>query len=396
MTFLGTLAGLLWWYAFIVHIYEMFGVSSLSIVISLTSAVSAISPVLGGIIAKYIDRRRIILFRYITYSMLLYLLSTVTKFYIIVLCLMLIYAVASLASPSISSLIADYSNKKTYGTSYSLIWFSRIIGYCIGPLIGGLIIHLLGLNYSLVIASLFSISSAATSLLLRKVEANTNSSTSYGMRGISDLLNFLRKAIKRKKLLSLLLYTLIDGSCMGLLSIGEPLYMKEALRMKKYEVNYAFGILHVGDAIFSIPSGKISDKIGRDKCVILAVMANSLFTIMFANNRSKLLLIPIMLGIGCVGTLAAIAYRAAVAEVTETSDRALMFGCIRSTYRIGGIISPLIVPLIIMYGLSMPLYIAATLWLLSAILIYYAFIWGKDERHINKSSQKSSQLKEDL
>jgi len=105
-----------------------------------------------------------------------------------------------------------------------------------------------------------------------------------------------------------------------------PLYSENQLKLDTREIGLLFSIPSIANLTFSIPAGKITDRIGKKKSMILSLVGRSLFCMFFILSKSWLwaiLAFYLMIVFDILTKPASVVW---IANVTDSENRGMMMG----------------------------------------------------------------------
>ncbi len=173
----------------------------------------------------------------------------------------------------------------------------------------------------------------------------------------------------RSQLLLIFGTVLINLIGFGIVIPVLPLYA-ERFGASPLVIGLLIGIYSAMQCIFTPILGKLSDRVGRRPVLLISILGTSLgFLLMgMAQGLPLLFLGRIIDGITGGNISTAQAY---IADVTTPQDRSRGMGLIGAAFGLGFIFGPAIGGLLAHFSMSAPLYFAAALAALNALLVYW-------------------------
>ena len=192
---------------------------------------------------------------------------------------------SSIMAPSRSAIIADSTSRNGRATAYGIISTLSVPGWTLGPMIGGLVTGLWGLQANFwVVFTLFIIGTVL--LLLVKepkktldTEATTkNDKTTAGLSSVFSVPRELRKFLLASCAVSL--FISFSGSVFQPIL---PVYLEETLFASSAQIGLFFTLAEVGRMAAQTPGGKLSDRTGRKLIIASSLLGNTIFIYLFSS-----------------------------------------------------------------------------------------------------------------
>lgn len=171
----------------------------------------------------------------------------------------------------------------------------------------------------------------------------------------------------RGAILLLMINIFLIFTGIGLVIPIMPTYMNE-LHISGSVVGLLVAAFSLTQLVFSPLAGKLSDKMGRKKIIVVGMLVFAVSEWLFGfSNGAFMLFIARMLG-GIGGALIMPAVMAYTADVTTMKDRAKGMGFINAAITTGFIIGPGVGGYIAEFGIRVPFYGAAIAGLIAAVV----------------------------
>jgi MFS family permease len=268
----------------------------------------------------------------------------------------------ALTIPASMALMARASKRETRGGSMGVYSTMRMLGFSIGPLIGGFLHDRLGFN-----ATFY----AGTASIL------------VGMFLVQIWVNEAPTAVPVKKPRSLwivdreLLTSGIVGAGFATFVMASDFSMMTTLEnefnARLYQTALGFGVafsaLMVGRLLFQIPLGRLSDRIGRKPLIVsgLILMAPATASLGLAVTSLQLTGLRLLQGLASAG-IAASTF-ALAADLSKSGSEGQQMSIITSGFGLGIALGPLIAGVLAVSSFELPFMVGGGLSLLGAWIV---------------------------
>ncbi|MFW9883365.1 MAG: MFS transporter [Candidatus Thorarchaeota archaeon] len=198
--------------------------------------------------------------------------------------------------PAANAFVSDMTTPENRGTAMGYLSMGNMVGFVIGPSLGGVLAEFLGIRLPFVVAAIASlVTLVILNLIVREPERRTTQSELEKHR-----VPVREVFAKNAKVYSALGITMFANMfAIGILEVAFMLDAVQRYAFSPLEIGLFFGILGVIVIIGNVGFGKISDLIGR-KWLIAAgslVAALSLYLFMIASGTNDFYLAGAILGV---------------------------------------------------------------------------------------------------
>ena len=258
------------------------------------------------------------------------------------------------------ALIAESSDTSTRGKSFGFHRAIDTLGAVVGPLIALLAIHFLDNNFRLIFFLAFIPACIGILLLLffvkeRKKEANISPALNLSWRNLDPSFKIF--------LLISFVFALGNSSDAFLILRAQNLGLSVAL------VVLAYVIFNFTYAIFSIPAGIISDKIGPKKVLFSGFLLFSIIYLFFGLTNNSLILWFLFPFYGIYMALTEGVGKAYISNLVPQEKTGTAFGVYQTTIGLCTFFASLIAGLLWTYiGVSAPFIFGSVMAIISAFL----------------------------
>ncbi len=269
----------------------------------------------------------------------------------------------ALTIPAGMALLAANTEKKTRGGSMGVYTTARLIGFGLGPLIGGALHDTLGFNAAFyTAAACIAIATVLVQLWIKDTPA--------------------RDTIKSRRSFRLFDRTLMSPGILGAglavfamasaFSMMTPLESEfnERLQQGAFAFGAAFSVLILSRLLLQVPFGRLSDRFGRKAVIVsgLVIMAPATGLMGEVHTTLQLLGLRAVQGIGSAG-IAAPAF-ALAADMATAGNAGRQMALTTMGFGLGIATGPLIAGGLAVFSFRLPFIVAAILLLTAAWAIH--------------------------
>ena len=352
-------------------------VSQLSgIIFGITYLITAIFSPIWGHAADRVGRKPMILRAGIGLSIVYLLMGFVPNVYIlIVLCA--VQGAITGYSTACNTLIATQTDREHVGYALGTLSTASIAGSLLGPTLSGVIEATLGLKAVFFIISGLLFIAFIITLLLVQESFVRNDKKSQGLREIWN-------SVPQKELTVVILITFFVLG-IGLYSV-EPIMTQYVSRLSPGASHIALisGLVFSATGLSNIISaprlGKLSDKIGAHKVIMISLMVAGVLYIpqAFVQNPWQLLVLRFLLGFAMGGLIPSVSIM--IKKITPDNFTGRIFGFNMSLGYLGVAAGSVLGGQIAgRFSFQYVFYVTSALMFLNAIWVYYRVYkkWGK-------------------
>ena len=239
--------------------------------------------------------------------------------------------------PAANAYVSDVTTPKNRGTAMGYLSMGNMVGFIIGPALGGFLAQFLGIRIPFILAA---IATLITMLFLHVlVQEPTKKIVKEAIPKI-PLRTIISRAQRCYGILGIAMFA--NMFAMGILEVAFMLDAVINLGVEPYEIGMFFGVIGITMMIGNVGFGKLSDIRGRKWLIVLGAMIGALSMIMFiyATTTMELLLAGIVLSIGM--SMRGPAIQALIADVTDPSAYGVLMGAFGAVSNSAYAVSPLI------------------------------------------------------
>lgn len=278
--------------------------------------------------------------------------------------------------PASLALITTATEKRSRGGSMGIYTTMRMVGFAIGPLMGGFLYIHFGFDVTFYAgAAAIFIGMALVQLWVDEVPHDTAAEAGRPFRVIDrDLLT--------AGIIGLGLATFVMASAFSMMSALETQF-NARLNETALGFSIAFSGLMISRLIFQIPLGRLSDYIGRKPIIIvgLILMAPATALLGGAGSTLQLTLVRLLQGLASAG-IAAPAF-ALAADLAKAGGEGRQMSIVTMGFGLGIALGPLIAGVLAVSFFELPFLIGGVMSLLGAWIVY---------QYVPESVQRKTQV----
>ncbi len=266
--------------------------------------------------------------------------------------------------PASMALMAEITKKETRGGAMGVYSTLRIVGFTIGPLVGGFLKDSFGFNaafyagFGFIMLAMFLIQ-----IWIKDVKVQKKN------KEIKKKVRIIEKELLSPGILSAASATFMMAAAFSILTALENEFNSK-LNINAFQFGIAFSMLMVTRLLFQVPLGKYSDNIGR-KPIILAglfLMCPGTILLGISGSLGQLIIFRLLQGIAAA-CIAAPAF-AVAADLSRVGGEGRQMSIITMGFGLGIAAGPLIAGLLAVIFFELPFIVLGILSLVSTWIVY--------------------------
>jgi MFS family permease len=264
--------------------------------------------------------------------------------------------------PASLALMAVITEKKTRGGSMGFYSTMRMLGFALGPLIGGFLKVRFGFNAAFCVGAGFSF------LAMLLVQIWVHDAPVPKKAAVPKRFQIIDPSLLNAGILSAALATFVMANGFSMVTTLENEF-NARLDMTALGFGIAFSVLMVGRLAFQIPLGRLSDFIGRKPLVLvgLLLMAPATALLGEVNDMHQLILARFFQGVASA-CIAAPAF-AVVADLSQTGGEGRQMSVITMGFSLGLAAGPLLAGLLAVLFFELPFLVGGLMSLVAAWIV---------------------------
>ena len=261
------------------------------------------------------------------------------------------------------ALMAAVTEKSTRGGAMGIYTTMRVIGFAVGPLIGGFLQVHYGFEISFYAGAGFIFLAVILIQLMIREDPRRVAAAASGFRGLIDP-SLLNAGIWGA---SLAIFLMAANSSMMVTLQNE---FNQRLSQDALGFGFAFSSIMVGRILFQMPLGRLSDRVGRKPLIILGLVLMAPLTALLAAATSiqQLIGIRILQGVA-VAAIAAPAY-ALGADVSSVGGEGRQMSVLAAGFMLGMALGPLAAGVLAVFFFELPFLVGGVASLVGAGVVY--------------------------
>ena len=311
-----------------------FGFFNLGLLMAIPSLFSIFLRLPIGTVADRIGKNRIVLFALAIQSFSFLLLGVLSSLSSLFAIRILQGMVVSFFPPVITATIYDLAIPTSKGTMFGVFFTSIGLAMISGPLISSLFLQFLDFNTFFMSLSLFP----AIALIIYLIGMTKDQTKEEKKSRISSLW----RVLKNTDVLALCSCRILFAITTSIFATVFSVYAKDTLLIAASLVSALFMIRGSTNTFIRLPSGKISDRIGRKKPILLSYALVSVIFYLFSETISFIAFALIMALYGFAWGLRVAPETALISDLVENKDANVGIALLQTMFPIGNTIGSLL------------------------------------------------------
>lgn len=270
----------------------------------------------------------------------------------------------ALTIPASMALMAIATQKHSRGGSMGVYSTMRMVGFAIGPLLGGLLYEQYGFDAAFIVGSGFIL----LGILLVQMWVN-EAKPQVEQQNNKPKFQVFDLSLLHKGILATGFATFVMAADFSMISDLENQF-NARLNQTAVAFGVAFSALMVSRLIFQIPLGRLSDKIGRKPLLIagLILMAPATLLLGYVDSTMQFTGLRVVQGLASAA-IAAPAF-ALAADLSRKGGEGRQMSIVTMGFGLGIAIGPLITGILAVQSFTLPFLILAILTLVGLLIVY--------------------------
>jgi len=239
--------------------------------------------------------------------------------------------------PAANAFVSDVTTPKNRGTAMGYLSMGNMVGFVVGPALGGFLAQFLGIRIPFILAGIAAL--VTMGLLYVLVQEPVKKTIKEAVHKVP-----IREVLSRARGIygALGVAMFANMFAMGILEVAFMLDAVINLGIQPYEIGIFFGVIGITMIFGNVGFGKLSDMRGRKWLIVIGafVGAGSMGLFIFAQNSIDLMIAGIVLSIGM--SMRGPAIQALIADATDPSAYGTLMGVFGAVSNSAYAVSPLI------------------------------------------------------
>ncbi len=239
--------------------------------------------------------------------------------------------------PAANAFVSDVTTSKNRGTAMGYLSMGNMVGFVVGPALGGFLAQFLGIRIPFILAGLAAFFTMGLLYVLVQEPVKRTIKEAVPKVPIREVLSRARGIYG-----ALGIAMFANMFAMGILEVAFMLDAVINLNIQPYEIGIFFGVIGITMIIGNVGFGKLSDMRGRKWLIVIGAIvgAGSMGLFILAQTSVDLVIAGIVLSIGM--SMRGPAIQALIADVTDRSAYGTMMGVFGAVSNSAYAVSPLI------------------------------------------------------
>lgn len=269
----------------------------------------------------------------------------------------------ALTIPASMALMAAITEKKTRGGAMGFYSTLRMIGFAIGPLIGGFLKVHFGFNAAFYAGAGFSfLAITLVQLWVHDVPVPENS-------GPREKFKIIDVSLLSPGIITAALSTFVMASGFSMVTTLENEF-NARLSITALDFAVAFSVLMVGRLLFQVPLGRLSDFIGRKPLIFIGLLLMAPATALLGGVHDLLQFILIRLFQGIASACIAAPAFAIAADLSRVGGEGRQMGLITTGFGLGLATGPLLAGVLAIVFFELPFLTGGLMSLIAAWVVF--------------------------
>ncbi len=270
----------------------------------------------------------------------------------------------ALTIPASMAIMAGVTTKATRGGSMGVYTTMRMVGFAVGPILGGLIVESLGFNAAFIAGGvLIFIGMGLVQAWVRDVPV-----PAPGPGATVRKFKYWDKDVFTVGMVGLSLATFVMAGAFSMMTTLEKQF-NERLHETAIGFSIAFSAVMISRLIFQIPLGRLSDKLGRKPLIIggLVFMAPATALLGVVLTTAQLTGLRLLQGIAAAA-IAAPAF-ALAADISKAGGEGRQMSIITMGFGLGIAVGPLMAGVLDVWSFQLPFVVGGLMCLAGAWIV---------------------------
>jgi MFS family permease len=270
----------------------------------------------------------------------------------------------ALTVPASLALMATATQKQTRGGSMGIYTTLRMLGFAIGPLIGGFLYEFFGFDATFYAGTAFILLGIlSVQLWVKEVPADVSAEKARPFRLID-------RELLTAGIVGASLATFVMASAFSMMTT-----LEEQFNMRLHETalgfSIAFSALMVSRLIFQIPLGRLSDHIGRKRFIIAGLILMAPVTALLGEVGSTFQLTGLRLVQGLASAAIAAPAFALAADLSRAGGEGRQMSIVTMGFGLGIALGPLIAGILAVVSFELPFLIGGLMSLAAVWIVHH-------------------------
>lgn len=273
-----------------------------------------------------LGRKNTIIIGNLIYAVSIGFFSLINKAWMVLPVYMLFRLGSDLSIPATKVMLAESVPETKRGTAVGSFYTLAPALAIFGPPLGGVLIKSFSYNLLFFISFILGIFMTIMRFAFLKETIKKTPTSFQGWPSFKSTISKYGEIFKNRNISFFFITFGLYSCALAMTDFLIPLYSENQLKLDTSEIGLLFTIPSIAHLTFSLPAGKITDRIGKRKSIILSLVGRSLFLMGFILSKSllwALLAFYLMIIFDILTKPASVVW---IAKVTDSENRGMMMG----------------------------------------------------------------------
>jgi MFS family permease len=292
----------------------------------------------------------------------------------------------ALTVPASLALMATATQKQTRGGSMGVYSTMRMLGFAIGPLLGGLLFDHFGFDAAFYVGGAFIL------LAVIWVQIWVNEVPRYNVDEAKRSFRIIDWELLTAGILGLGIATFVMASAFSMMTTLEQQF-NVRLHQTAFGFSIAFSALMVSRLLFQIPLGRLSDRVGRKPLIVLGLILMAPATALLGEVGTTLQLTGLRLIQGLASAAIAAPVFALAADLSKAGSEGRQMSIITMGFGLGIALGPLVAGILAVSSFALPFLVGGVMSLAGAWIVHH-YVPESIHRHARReiASERNASL----
>ncbi|NHJ13365.1 MAG: MFS transporter [Candidatus Thorarchaeota archaeon] len=278
---------------------------------------------LGGSSDKY-GRKPILVFALLGFALANFIYAFAENIFVMIGARAVEGAVSAGFYPAANAFVSDVTDPENRGTAMGYLSMGNMVGFVLGPALGGILAQFLGIRLPFIVAGLVTLLTLVVLYILVQEPTGARGVESRRAKPKASVLEVLGVHKREYGVLALAMFA--NMFAIGILEVAFLLDAVQRLEIQPWEIGLFFGVLGIITIIGNVAFGKLSDRSGRRWLIVLGSVfgALSLFMFMATTDTAGFYLSGAVLGIAM--SMRGPTIQAMIADLTDSRAYGVVMG----------------------------------------------------------------------
>ncbi|MFX0108626.1 MAG: MFS transporter [Candidatus Hodarchaeota archaeon] len=241
--------------------------------------------------------------------------------------------------PAANAFVSDMTTPENRGTAMGYLSMGNMVGFIIGPALGGVLAQYLGIRMPFVIAAVVTLFTLLVLYILVQEPKRKTPLEEYKIYR-TPLREVFSKQSRPYSILAFAMFT--NMFAIGILEVAFMLDAVQRFSISPIEIGLFFGVIGIVSIIGNVVFGRLSDKLGRKWLIVLGSIIGGISLVMFMVTTDTLGIL-VAGGVLAIGmSMRGPSIQAMIADLTDQSAYGSVMGAFGAVSNAAYVIGPIL------------------------------------------------------